>query len=52
MARKKAKKKKVRVRLELTAGGLLAVGVVCFCIFLWMFLMGIWAGQTILLPAS
>jgi hypothetical protein len=24
--------------------------VVCFCLFLWMFLLGIWAGQTILLP--
>lgn len=24
--------------------------VVSFCIFLWMFLLGVWAGQTILLP--
>lgn len=24
--------------------------VVCFCLFLWMFLLGLWAGQTILLP--
>jgi hypothetical protein len=52
MAKKKTKKKKVRIRFELTIGGLLAVGIVCFCIFLWMFLMGIWAGQTILLPVS
>lgn len=27
------------------------MGIVCFCIFLWMFLLGIWAGQTILLPS-
>jgi dolichol kinase len=52
MAGKKAKKKKVRIKFGLTVGGLLAVAVVCFCIFLWMFLLGIWAGQTILLPAS
>ena len=26
------------------------VAVVMFCLFLWMFLLGIWAGQTILLP--
>jgi hypothetical protein len=24
--------------------------IVCFCLFFWMFLFGIWAGQTILLP--
>jgi len=24
--------------------------MVCFCLFLWMFLLGVWAGQTILLP--
>lgn len=27
------------------------MGIVCFCVFLWMFLLGIWAGQTILLPS-
>jgi hypothetical protein len=27
--------------------GLVVVG---FCVLLWMFLLGIWAGQTILLP--
>jgi len=26
--------------------------VVCLCLFLWMFLLGIWAGQTILLPTN
>jgi hypothetical protein len=26
--------------------------IVCFCLFLWMFLLGIWAGQTILLPVK
>jgi len=27
------------------------IAVVMFCLFLWMFLLGIWAGQTILLPS-
>jgi len=48
MARKKRQKKKAAIRFELGLGGVLAVGVVCFCIFLWMFLLGIWAGQTVL----
>jgi hypothetical protein len=46
------KKKKKTIKFELTLGGLLGVGAVLFCIFLWMFLIGIWAGQTILLPAG
>lgn len=32
--------------------GLIGIGVVCFCIFLWMFLLGIWAGQTVLVSAA
>jgi hypothetical protein len=24
--------------------------IVCCCLFFWMFILGIWAGQTILLP--
>ncbi len=24
--------------------------MVCCCLFLWMFLLGVWAGQTILFP--
>ncbi|OGQ95695.1 MAG: hypothetical protein A2521_17020 [Deltaproteobacteria bacterium RIFOXYD12_FULL_57_12] len=46
------RKKKVFVRFELSFWGLLGVAVVCFCIFLWMFLLGIWAGQTILVTSS
>jgi len=51
MARKKSKKKK-KIKFELTPGGLFGIGVVLFCILLWMFLLGIWAGQTVLLPAG
>jgi hypothetical protein len=37
-------------RIELGWRGMFGLVVVCFCLFLWMFLLGIWAGQTILLP--
>lgn len=49
--RKKRKPKKT-FRFQLTPGGIIAVGVVSFCLFMWMFLLGIWAGQTILLPSA
>ena len=48
MARTKKKKKKY-IKFELSIWGLFGIGVVCFCIFLWMFLLGVWAGQTILM---
>lgn len=52
MAAKKRKKKRFQIRFELGLAGMLSLGVVSFCIFLWMFLLGIWAGQTVLLPSS
>lgn len=39
-------KKGYRIKFELSISGLLGVVVVCFCVFLWMFLLGLWAGQT------
>jgi hypothetical protein len=42
--------KNKRFCVELGWRGMFGLVVVCFCIFLWMFLLGIWAGQTILLP--
>ncbi len=48
MSGPKSRKKKFIVRLELGARGLLATGVVCFCALLWMFLLGIWAGDHLL----
>ncbi len=50
-ARKKSKKF-FTFRIELGIFGMLGVGVVFFCIFLWMFLLGVWSGQTILLPSK
>lgn len=37
---------------QLSLGGIVSIAIVSFCLFLWMFLLGIWAGQTILLPAA
>ena len=39
-------------RFQLSLGGIVGITVVSFCLFLWMFLLGVWAGQTILLPAA
>jgi len=45
MARK-APKENALVRIELGVGGLLGLAVVAFCIFLWMYLFGVWTGQS------
>jgi len=52
MAVKRQKKRWLTFRIELGIGGMLGLGVVCFCIFLWMFLLGVWSGQTVLLPST
>ncbi|MEW6594014.1 MAG: SPOR domain-containing protein [Thermodesulfobacteriota bacterium] len=44
--------KKIAFRFELTWGGMFGLVAVCGCIFLWLFLLGVWAGQTILLPSE
>ncbi len=53
-AARRPKKRKTgkRFRFQLSLGGAAGVAVVAFCLFLWMFLLGIWAGQTILLPSA
>lgn len=52
MAARNKKKRFFTFRIELGIFGMLGVGVVCFCIFLWMFLLGVWSGQTVLLPSK
>ncbi|MDW7773798.1 MAG: hypothetical protein SCH71_13005 [Desulfobulbaceae bacterium] len=53
MAQKRKKRKSGKTfRFQLTLGGIIGIGVVFFCLFMWMFLLGIWAGQTILLPSA
>ncbi len=46
------RKKKVTFKFELGLAGLIGLGVVVLCLFLWMFLLGIWAGQTVLQPGE
>jgi hypothetical protein len=53
MAQKQSiRKRRFAIRFELGLGGLAGLGIICFCIFLWMFLLGVWAGQTVLLPSG
>ena len=39
-----------KLKFELTKSAVAGIGVIAFCLFLWMFLLGVWVGQTILLP--
>ena len=50
MAVKKRKPIK-KLKFELTRSAVVGIGVVSFCLFLWMFLLGVWAGQSLLLPS-
>ena len=53
MAAKKKKRPSGKTfRFQLSLGGMVGIGIVSCCLFLWMFLLGVWAGQTILLPAA
>lgn len=45
MARK-APKENALVQIELGCGGLIGLAVISFCIFLWMYLFGVWTGQS------
>lgn len=51
MARSR-KQRRFAINFELGIFGFMGLGIVTFCIFLWMFLLGIWAGQTVLLPEA
>lgn len=47
--RRKPKVKKLK--FELTRSAIGGISVVAFCLFLWMFLLGVWAGQSLLIPS-
>lgn len=49
---KPRRKSKGAFTFQLGWTGLAGVTVVAFCLFLWMFILGVWAGQTILLPKA
>lgn len=46
------KRRPAKVKFELTRSGIGGIAVVCFCIFLWMFLFGVWTGQSLLRPSE
>lgn len=43
------KKKAKKLKFELSKAGIGGVAVVVFCLFLWMFLLGVWVGQSLLI---
>ncbi|MCI5212149.1 MAG: hypothetical protein D3910_25980 [Candidatus Electrothrix sp. ATG2] len=47
-AQKKAPVKHVTFHLSLN--GIAGIALVAFCLFLWMFFLGMWAGRTIISP--
>ena len=46
------KRRPAKIKIELTRSGIGGIAIVCFCIFLWMFLLGVWAGQSLLRPSQ
>lgn len=40
-----------KLKFELSRSAIAGIGVIVFCLFLWMFLLGVWAGQSFLLPS-
>ncbi len=52
--KKPARKKKTTKPFTFQLGwtGIAGVTVVTLCLFLWMFFLGVWAGQTILFPSG
>jgi hypothetical protein len=46
------KRRKPKIKFELSRSGIGSIAIVCFCIFLWMFLFGVWTGQSLLKPSA
>ncbi|MBM9519885.1 hypothetical protein JWG39_08655 [Desulforhopalus vacuolatus] len=40
------RKKKVKLKFEVSRGAVSGIAVVLFCLFLWTFIFGVWAGQS------
>ncbi|MDX9894968.1 MAG: hypothetical protein RBS34_05970 [Desulfofustis sp.] len=49
MAERK-RRQATKIKFEVSRSGIGGIAVVCFCIFLWMFLFGVWTGQSLLKP--
>ena len=46
------KRRQTKIKFELTRTDIGSIAIICFCIFLWMFLLGVWAGQSLLKPSD
>ena len=46
------KRRPSKIKFELTRSSIGGIAIVCFCIFLWMFILGVWAGQSLLKPTK
>jgi hypothetical protein len=46
------KRRRPKIKFELSRSGIGGIAIVCFCILLWMFLLGVWAGQSLLRPSK
>ncbi len=46
------KRRQTKIKFELTRTGIGSIAIICFCIFLWMFIFGVWAGQSLLKPSA
>ena len=46
------KRSPAKIKFELTRSSIGGIAIVCFCIFLWMFLLGVWTGQSLLRPSK
>ena len=46
------KKKSPKLKFELSRMGVAGIAIVVFCVFLWMFLLGVWVGQKVLFPTQ
>ena len=44
------KKPVKKFKFELTTSAIAGVSVIAYCLFLWMFLLGVWTGQSLLFP--
>ncbi len=44
------RKKTGKLKFELSKEAVGGIGVVIFCLFLWVFIIGVWAGQYLLYP--
>jgi hypothetical protein len=51
-AKKTPKKKGKTFQFELTPSAIAGIGMICICVLLWIFLLGVWTGQTLLVPTS